>query len=171
MVNEQEYQKYRPPATTPEIILNNILIGVICVFLIVVGFFAVTMITATLDRQEAVQFRTFEKQFDITNPLLAQVVYTSNPLLKTITLTKYNSSNKSYGGVPSTDWTYDDYDTSIEVNAGALEHTITALKVNANTNYSVVPTESVLTGWAIALIVMGIGGIFGILAYSGRRDF
>lgn len=164
--NQYEYEQ---PPSSIEIILNNIIKAVICIFLIVVGFFLIVLLVSTLNTQTGIEFTTYTREFDILNPTFSQAIFTSNPHLSSIVLTAYNSSNTSYGGVPSTDWVYDSQKTSITINAGALAWDITALNVHAETDYSEPPTESALTAWAVAIVVCAICGVFGIIAYSKWR--
>lgn len=155
-----------PPKSQVEVILENIIKSVVCIFIIVIAFFLVTLLVSMLNTQTAVQYCNYSDDFAISNPTLGTTIYTSNPLLSSITVHKYNSSNLTYGGVDSADWTYDADYTSIVVNAGSLEHFITGLRVNAQTEYSESPHLSVLTMWSISLIIMSIAGIFGLFAYN-----
>lgn len=169
--NENDhYREYEPPKSTTEIIIGNILKAVVCIFLIVIGFFVIILVMSILNTQTAVEYITYTNDFTINNPTLSQTVYTSNPLLSSVGVQAYNSSNASYGHVPSTDWTYDSSTTSITINAGALSWDITALHVSANTDYAEPPAESVLTAWAFALIILAVASIGGIIAYSRYRD-
>lgn len=166
----EEYQEYQPQQSTVEVVIGNILKGVVCVFLIVIGFFLVVMCVNMIDTQEAVEFRTYTDTFAISNPTLAQEVYVSNPLLSNIVVTKYNSSNASWGGVDSADWSYDTSWASITINASVLEHTITSLRVSATTNYAESQHLNVFTALTVALIISAIGSIFGIIAWNKYRE-
>lgn len=166
--NYQEYEYERPKSPT-EIIIGNIIKAVVCIFLIVLGFFLVIVVTATLNTQTAIDYATYTNDFAISNPTLSQTVYTANPHLSSIVVTKYNSSNLTWGGVPSTDWSFDSDTTALTITAGALAWDITQLRVNANTDYAEPPTESVFTTIAVALIILAIMGLFGIAYY--RRNY
>jgi hypothetical protein len=164
---DNQYQE--PEPSTPEIVINNILMGITCVFLIVICFLILAVVTSTIDNQEAIQFRTFEDTFVISNPTLGQEVYVSNPLLSSIIVQKYNSTNSSWAGVSSTNWSYDSSWGSITINASVLEHTITSLRVSADTTYAESPHLTVFTAISISLLVIAIGGIFGIIVWNKRK--
>ena len=162
---EQPYQEYERRKSYPEVVIENILKAVVGIFLIAIGFFIVVLVVATINAQTGVEYITYTNDFVITNPAAGAVVYTANPHLSSIVVTKYNATNATYGGVPSTDWTYDDTYGSITIGAGILAWDISQLHVEANTDYSEPPTVSLFTTIAIAIIIMLIMGIFGIVGY------
>jgi phage baseplate assembly protein gpV len=100
---------------------------------------------------------------------LAQEVYTGNPLLSSIAIQKYNSSNTSWGWIDSANWSYDSSWGSVTINASVLEHTITQIRVNADTTYAESPHLTVFTAISISLLVMAMGGIFGIIVWNKRK--
>lgn len=164
----QSPQPYQEPQQGPIVIIDNIIKASVCVLLIAVCFVLVIMVTSTIDNQGAVQFSNYTDDFAISNPLMNQVVYTSNPHLDNIVVTKHNSSNGTFGGVPTGDWSFDDDTTALEITTG-LEHTIDFVRIDATTTYSTPPTLSVFTTIAIALIIMSLASIFGIVGYSQYR--
>jgi len=162
----QEYEQYREPPKSPtEVIIGNIIKGVIGIFLIVIFFFVMVLLVSTLNNQTGVDYTTYTDNFPITNPTLGATIYTSNPHLGSIVVTKYNATNASWGGVPSTDYSFDADTTALVVTAG-LEHTITTLRVNASTTYAEPPTLSFFSAIAIAMIILAIAGIFGIVGWK-----
>ena len=167
MVYPEQYEQpqYEPQKSPTEVIISNIIRAVVCIFLLVLGFFIVIMIVAMLNTQTAVQFVNYTDDFAISNPLMNNVIYTSNPHLSSIVVSKYNSSNATFGGVPDIDWSFDADTTALEITGG-LEWTITSVRVDADTTYSETPALSVLSAWALALIILSIASIFGIVAYS-----
>ena len=166
MVYPEQYEQpqYEPQKSPTEVIIGNIIKAVVCIFLIVLGFFICLMVISILDNQTGVDFVTYQDDFSVTKPLMVQIVYTSNPHLEKIIVTKYNATNATFGGVPSTDWTFDSTTTALVVTTG-LEHTITSLRISAETTYSVPPVLSVMSAWALALIILAIAGIFGLVGW------
>ena len=167
MIGEQQpYQEPQQPPSPPEIIIGNILKAVICIFLIAISFFCVTVVTSTLDTQTAVEYSTYTNDFDISNPTLEQVVFSGNPHLDSLVVTKYNSSNASWGGVSSLDYTYNKDGTALTINANVLSWDINQIKISAETTYAEVPTEATLSMWSISLVIACIMALFGIIAYK-----
>jgi len=166
---QPQYQQPEPEPSTVEVVIGNILKGVVCVFLICICFFIVVVVVSTLSGQDAVPFETYSQDFSISNPTMSQVVYTSNPLLSGIVVQKYNSSNSTWAGVPDSDWSYDSSWGSITINGSILAWDITQLRVSANTDYSESPHLSVFTALAVSLLVLAMGGIFGIIVWNKRK--
>lgn len=164
--NYQEPQPYQEPPPTPFLIIENVIKAGVAIFLIVLCFFIVILIISVINNQTAVEYLTYSNDFDVTNPLFEQVLYTSNPHLGSIVVTKYNSSNSTFGGVDSADWSFDADTTKLVVNAGVLPWDITGLRVSADTTYSEPPTVSVFSAIAISLIILSIASIFGLISYS-----
>ena len=160
-----DYQPQQEPQPTPIAIIDNVIKAGVSLFIIALGFFLVIMVVSMLDNQGAVQFANYTDDFAISSPLMNQVVYTSNPHLDNIVVTKHNSSNGTFGGVPAGDWSFDDDTTALEITTG-LEHTIDFVRIDATTTYSTPPTLSVFTTISIALIILSLAGIFGIFSYS-----
>ena len=159
------YQEPQPQKSPIEVILNNIINGAVCIFLIAISFFIIVMVVSLLNNQTAVQYSNYTNDFAISNPLMNNVIYTSNPLLDNIVVSKYNATNGTFGGIPDTDWLFNGDTSAIEI-IGGMEHTITSVRVDAKTTYAPSPHLSVLTMWSIALIIMSIASLFGIFAYS-----
>ena len=167
MQNDYQPQPYQEPRESPtEVILNNIINAVVIIFILVISFFVITLFVSMLDNQTAVEFRTYSDDFGITNPTLENVIYTSNTLLDSIVVQKYNSSNASFGGVDSADWSFNSDTSALTVNAGSLAWDITSLRITADTTYSESPHLSVLSAWALALLILAIASIFGVISYS-----
>lgn len=159
-------QPQQDPQPTPITIIDNIIKSAVCIFLIVISFFVIVLVVSMLNNQTAIPYTEYSNDFSVSNPTLGATVYTSNPLLSSLTVQKYNSSNTTWAGVDSADWTYNTDSTQLDINAGSLAWDITLVRVSANTDYAESPHLSVLTMWSISLIIMSIAGIFGLFAYS-----
>jgi len=165
MAYPQEYeQPYEQPKSPTEVIIGNIIKASVSIFLIALGFFICILVISVLNTQTGVDYTTYQDDFSIANPLMVQIVYTSNPHLENIVVTKYNATNATFGGVPSSDWTFDSTTTELVVTTG-LEHTITSLSITADTTYSEPPVLSVFSAIALALIILSIAGIFGLVGW------
>ena len=165
MVYPQEYEQYQEPPKSPtEVILGNIIRGVICIFLIAISFFIIVLIVSTLNTGTGIQYTNYTGDFAISDPLTPQTIYTSNPLLSHMTVKRYNSSNLTYGNLDTAFWTFNSDTSAIDI-VGGMNHFDTSLRVDALTDYAESPHLSVRTAWSLSLIIHAIAGIFGLVGW------
>jgi len=165
MVYPEQYEaQYEPPKSPTEVILGNIIRGAICIFFIAIGFFIIVLIVSVLNTGTGIQYTNYTGDFAISDPLISQTIYTSNPLLSHITVKRYNSSNLTYGNLDTAFWTFSTDTSAIDITGG-MNHFDTTLRVDALTDYAESPHLSVLTAWSLALIIIAIAGIFGLVGW------
>jgi len=165
MVYLQEYEQYQEPPKSPtEVIIGNIIRAVICIFIICVAFFVLVLLVSVLDTGTGIQYTNYTGDFPINDPLVTNVVYTSNPLLSHMTVKHYNSSNLTFGNVDATFWTFDTSTSAVTISGG-LNHFDSSVRIDALTDYAESPHLSVLTAWSLSLIILAIAGIFGLVGW------
>ena len=122
------------------------------------------MVVSMLNTQTAVPFVNYTNDFAINDPLVTNVVYTSNPLLSSMTVKKYNSSNATFGNVDTAFWTYSTTTTAVTIT-GDMNHFDNSVRIDALTDYAETPVLSVMTVAALSLIILAIAGIFGLVGW------
>lgn len=169
--SQQEYQpEYERRKSYPEIVINNILLSVVCIFLIVLGFFSTILIITSINNQTSVDYTTFDKSFetDASNYLgvgIGVKIYITNPLLSTFNIEQYRTGALIWSTTNPADYIYTTTDASITINSPTwLAGDV--YRVQANTDYQEPPAESVLTAIAVGLIIMALMAFFGIVGYK-----
>lgn len=164
---QENQNPYQPRPQYPETMISNILISVVCVFMIVVAFFILAVLNVQIDTTTG--YRDFEQDFGISVPIQTHLLYTQNPHLSSISVQAYNSSNTTWSYLPSSEISYDSSKGLVTVNASAMKPYDTTLKIESNTDYALNPYSTVLTVIAISLIIGSIAMLFGVVARRIRR--
>lgn len=168
----EQQPQYEPRKSPTEVIIGNIIKAVVCIFIIVLGFFLVIMVVAVTQNQTAIEFTTYNETFATTIvdmrgsfPYGGPVVYTSNPLLSSFTIDQYRPG---FGHIwttsSSADYVYTSSNTTLLIKSPTW-FTGDSYAVSANTDYSEVPALSVMSAWALALVILAIAGIFGLVGW------
>jgi len=153
--------------SVPEILIEHILVSITAVFFIVLGFVIVSMAISSIDNT-SVSYKSYTETFDTTAG--GTVYYTSNPILSSITITRYWTANSTTGTMDSSRYSYDDDDGSITISPSSQLTGVEYITVTATADVSEAPYETFFSTLGIGLIIGSIATLFGIIGYSYYRN-
>jgi len=164
MEYSSDYNGYYQPRrkTVPEILIENILISIICVFIIVLGFLMVAMSMSTVDN--ASHYKTYSASFPASGGF-PELIYTQKPMLTSITLQYYDGA---WHTVPAAGYSFDHTYGTITVPGPFVG--ATTWQVDGTLDYATPPYETFFSVCGIGLIIGAITSIFGIIGFSYYKN-
>jgi hypothetical protein len=157
---QYDYQPRRK--SVPEVLIENILISIVAVFIIVLGFLMVAMSMSTIDNSS--DYKTYSQTFTATGSF-PELIYTSSPMLTSITLQYYDGA---WHTVLAAGYTFDDTYGTITVPGPYVG--ATTWQVDGTLDYATPPYETFFSVLGIGLVIGAIATIFGIIGYAYYKN-
>jgi len=164
MRDEYERQERRPK---PVLSIFNVMLGVLCVFILAIGILLVTVATNTVNN--GTNYRTFDKTYNIANPLVSQYLDTGFFQITISTVQYYDTATGVWATIPPASYSYSSTTGAVNIPFGTLPATTTQVEIKGNVPMASPPTISIFSILGAALIILSLFSIVGMLWF--RNSF
>jgi len=161
MRDEYDRQERRPK---PVLSVFNVMLGVLCVFILAIGILLVTVSTQTVNT--ATGMRTFDTIYTVTNPLIDQSLDTG---VFQITVSSVTYNDGAVHNIPPAGYSYSSSTGAVTVPAASINIITTSIEVKGTNSLSSPPTMTIFSILGAALIILSVFAIIGMLWF--RNSF